>query len=88
MAKNKRANGEGSIVKNIRKGIQIGWRASITIGYDENGKVIRKQFTGKTQKEVKKSLEEYKRKMVMGVSNEEKITISETITDLFLSHTK
>lgn len=77
MAKNKRANGEGSIVKNIRKGIQIGWRASITIGYDENGKVIRKQFTDKTQKEVKKSLEEYKRKMVMGVSNEEKITISE-----------
>ena len=29
--------GEGTIVKNIRKGVQIGWRASITIGKDEKG---------------------------------------------------
>lgn len=56
----KRANGEGSICKIIRNGIHVGWRASFTIGRDETGKLIRKQFTGKTQAEVKRKLEEFK----------------------------
>lgn len=77
MPKSKRVNGEGSIVKNIRNGIQIGWRASITIGYNAKGAPIRKQFTAKTQKEVKEALKEYKRKMLMGIPNEEKITVAE-----------
>lgn len=75
---NKRANGEGTIVKNIRNGVQKGWRASITIGRDANGKLKRKEFTGKTQADVKKKLEEYKKEMLLGtLSNDDKITVSE-----------
>ena len=75
---NKRANGEGTIVKNIRNGVQKGWRASITIGRDDNGKIKRKEFTGKTQQEVKKKLEEYKKEMLLGtISSDDKITVSE-----------
>ncbi|WP_304341522.1 hypothetical protein [Metaclostridioides mangenotii] len=44
----KRANGEGSIGK-----YKNGWRSKINIGYDEDGKLIKKEFYGKTQKEVK-----------------------------------
>ena len=78
MMANKRANGEGTIVKNIRNGVQKGWRASITIGRDANGKLKRKEFTGKTQADVKKKLEEYKKEMILGtVSNDDKITVSE-----------
>ena len=74
---NKRANGEGTIVKNIRNGVQKGWRASITIGRDDNG-MKRKEFTGKTQQEVKKKLEEYKKEMLLGtISSDDKITVSE-----------
>ncbi len=76
MAK-RRSNGEGSIVKNMRNGIQIGWRASITIGTDDRGKLIRKQFTGKTQQDVKNKLQEYKKQMLMGVLNEDKLTVSD-----------
>ena len=75
---NKRANGEGTIVKNMRNGIQKGWRASITIGRDDNGKIKRKEFIGKTQQEVKKKLEEYKKEMLLGtISSDDKITVSE-----------
>lgn len=74
----KRANGEGTIVKNIRNGVQKGWRASITIGRDNNGKIKRKEFTGKTQQDVKKKLEEYKKEMLLGtISSDDKITVSE-----------
>ena len=76
MAK-RRSNGEGSIVKNMRNGIQIGWRASITIGTDDRGKLVRKQFTGKTQQDVKNKLQEYKKQMLMGVLNENKLTVSD-----------
>ncbi|KHS57629.1 integrase [Terrisporobacter othiniensis] len=76
MAK-RRSNGEGSIVKNMRNGIQIGWRASITIGTDDRGKLVRKQFTGKTQQDVKNKLQEYKKQMLMGVLNEDKLTVSD-----------
>lgn len=74
----KRANGEGSIVKNIRNGIQKGWRASITIGRDKDGKLKRKEFVGKTQQEVKCKLEQYKKDMLLGtLSVDEKITLEE-----------
>lgn len=74
----KRANGEGTIVKNIRNGVQKGWRASITIGRDRNGKVKRKEFTGKTQQEVKQKLDQYKKEMALGtVPTDDKITLEE-----------
>lgn len=74
----KRANGEGTIVKNIRNGVQKGWRASITIGRDKDGKVKRKEFTGKTQQEVKQKLEQYKKEMLLGtIATDDKITLEE-----------
>ncbi|CEK34611.1 phage integrase,Integrase,site-specific tyrosine recombinase XerC,Site-specific recombinase XerD,tyrosine recombinase XerD,Phage integrase family [[Clostridium] sordellii] len=57
---NKRANGEGSIGK-----YKDGWRSRIMIGYDENGKPIRKEFYGKTQKEAKEKLENFKKQYLM-----------------------
>lgn len=72
----KRANGEGTIVPYMVKGAQKGWRASIQIGFQDNGKPDRKQFYGKTQKEVKEKLEEYKRQMLIGTTlNKEKLTL-------------
>ncbi len=54
MAK-KKANGEGSIVKR-KSGT---YQGKVTIGYDENGKQIRKSISGKTRKEVSKKMIEY-----------------------------
>lgn len=73
---NKRANGEGSISKYIINGVNKGWRASISVGSDENGKYIRKQFYGKTQKEVKEKLEEFKKQMSLGaLPSDDKLTL-------------
>lgn len=75
---NKRANGEGSINKYIVNGINKGWRASISSGRDENGKLIRKQFYGKTQKEVKEKLEEYKKQLSLGsLPSDDKLTLEQ-----------
>lgn len=75
---NKRANGEGSINKYIVNGVNKGWRASISSGRDENGKLIRKQFYGKTQKEVKTKLEEYKKQLSLGaLPNDDKLTLEQ-----------
>ncbi|MCE9676021.1 site-specific integrase [Paraclostridium bifermentans] len=77
MAK-KRANGEGCICELRRNGVRVGWRALISIGKDSNGKDKRKEFTGKTQGEVKKKLEEYKKEMLLGIlSTDDKITLGE-----------
>lgn len=65
MAK-KRANGEGSILPYKVNGVQKGWRASIQIGFKDDGTPDRKQFYGKTQKEVKEKLEMCKRNMLIG----------------------
>ncbi|WP_122639032.1 tyrosine-type recombinase/integrase [Romboutsia sp. Marseille-P6047] len=73
---NKRANGEGSISKYIVNGVNKGWRASISVGSDENGKYIRKQFYGKTQKEVKEKLEEFKKQISLGaLPSDDKLTL-------------
>ena len=75
---NKRANGEGSINKYIVNGVQKGWRASILIGRDENGKLIRKQFYGKTQKEAKEKLEYFKNQLNLGsLPIDDKITLEQ-----------
>lgn len=75
---NKRANGEGSINKYIVNGVNKGWRASISAGRDENGKLIRKQFYGKTQKEVKSKLEEYKKQINLGIlPTDDKLTLEQ-----------
>lgn len=75
---NKRANGEGSINKYIVNGVQKGWRASISAGRDKNGKVIRKQFYGRTQKEVKEKLEDFKKQLSLGaLPTDDKITLEQ-----------
>ena len=69
----KRGNGEGSIGK-----YKNGWRSRIMIGYNEDGKPIRKEFFGKTRKEVQNKLDEYKNQLNNGIiSADDKITLSE-----------
>lgn len=79
MAKTKRANGEGSIGKIIDKRTgKIKWRSILTLGHNENGKLIRKQLYGNTQKEVKDKLNEYKENSSKGtLSSNEKLTLQE-----------
>ena len=74
----KRANGEGSIKKYFVHGIQKGWRASIMVGYNEKGKPIRKQFYGKTQKDVKAQLDEFKSLQSLGLlPTDDKLTLQD-----------
>ncbi len=55
MGKNRnKANGEGTIYKT-----ENGYRGQITIGLDDNGKLIRRSFRGKTKKEVSKKINDY-----------------------------
>ncbi|UEL49191.1 tyrosine-type recombinase/integrase [Terrisporobacter hibernicus] len=69
----KRANGEGSISK-----YKNGWRSRLMVGYDNSGKPVRKEFYGKTQKEVKKKLDEYKKLISNGIiPTNDKITLEE-----------
>ncbi|VFD14009.1 phage integrase SAM-like domain-containing protein [Clostridioides difficile] len=67
----KRANGECSIGK-----YKDGWRSRIMIGYNEDGKPIRKEFYGKTQKEVKDKLDAYKKQYYLSSDiSDDKITL-------------
>ncbi|MBM7872246.1 integrase [Clostridium pascui] len=62
-----RSNGEGTIYK--RK--NGGWCAELTIGKNPlNGRLIRKSFYGKTQKEVKEKLKLAKEKLDNGILSE------------------
>ena len=72
---NRKANGEESIKKYFVKGVQKGWRATLMHGYDLNNKPIKKQFYGKTQREVKEKLDDFKVKMA-----DNELTVDEKIT--------
>lgn len=70
----KRRNpGEGSLAK-VKRGNITYWRKLITIGYDTNGKQIRKAFYAKTQKEVSEKYNEWKSKQ--SFNSNEKDTLS------------
>lgn len=71
-----KGNGEGSIMKNIRNGEQIGWRGQITIGRTENGNLKYKNFYGKTKKEVQTKMDEYKRQMLIAIPTEREMTVA------------
>lgn len=75
--KRQKANGEGSIMKRMLDGKQVGWRGSITIGRNENGGLKRKDFYGKTKKEVQTKMDEYKRQMSLGLLSDDKITLEQ-----------
>lgn len=69
----KRGNGEGSVGK-----YKNGWRAKIMIGYNDDGKPVRKEFFGKTRKEVQNKLDEYKKQLNSGIiPADDKITLAE-----------
>ena len=58
----KRVNGEGSISKRSSDGRWIG---QITIGYDDNGKAIRKACSAKSQAECKRKLDKLKNQFAL-----------------------
>lgn len=71
----KRANGEGSVNR-----YNNGWRATITLGRGIEGKLIRKQFYGKTKSEVLKKVDDFKVKNTLGLSTkDDKVTVQEWI---------
>lgn len=68
----KKSNGEGTIYHQKDKNR---WRGSLTIGRNEEGKLKRKEFYGKTKKEVVDKMTEYKYK-----HNNDLLPIDDTIT--------
>jgi integrase len=71
----KKSNGEGSINK-----YKNGWRATLTLGRDDDGKLVRKQFYGKTKTEALKKMDDYKSKSAFGlIPTNEKITLQEWV---------
>ena len=67
----KKSNGEGSINR-----YKNGWRATITIGRNTDGKLIRKQFYGKTKIETIEKMNDYKEKNKRGlIPKNDKITL-------------
>lgn len=88
----KRANGEGNISKYKfdEAGKCILWRAILMIGYNEEGKRKYKNFYGKTQKEVKEKLDNYKREMLLTSSNidYDKLTVQDYYYMWLMDHKK
>jgi hypothetical protein len=52
----RKANGEGSVFR-TKNGY---WKGAIMIGLNENGKPLKKTFSSKTEREVRKKMREYK----------------------------
>lgn len=79
----KKSNGEGSINR-----YKDGWRATLTLGRDDNGKLVRKQFYGKTKTEALNKMDDYKSKKAFGlISLDEKIILQDWI-DTWLTQYK
>lgn len=71
----KKANGEGSVGR-----YKDGWRATVTVGRDDEGKLIRKQFYGKTKQEALDKADEYKFNYKAGkIPQDEKITVQQWV---------
>jgi integrase len=74
--KPRKGNGEGSIVM-IKKGK---WKATITIGRDKDGKLIRKVFYGTTKEEAKDKADKYRLDNKAGLLPEDdKITLEQWV---------
>ena len=72
--KGKRANGEGSIYKQSN-GL---WRGIISVGFKDDGSILRKTFSGKTKTEVISKINAYKSDMSQGlIPSNDNITLSE-----------
>lgn len=79
MGNGKRANGEGCICKVVNKKTgKVTWKASLSLGRNSEGSLIRKQFTAKTQAEVKSKMESYRLSIGKGyVVTEARTTVQE-----------
>ena len=78
MAKTRaKANGEGTIYK-FTKNNKTYYRGMLSIGYDENGKLIRKSFTGAKKQDVVNKMAEYKAKNNNGLlPSDDKVTLQQ-----------
>lgn len=66
----KRNNGEGT----LRRRSDGWWESAITIGYDVDGKVIRKYFVAKTRAEAKRKVDDWNSKRSQGLDMKEQYT--------------
>jgi len=64
MAKKKRGTGEGTV---FQRGDGL-WVGSLSLGFDQSGKRIRKDVYGKTQREVNEKLDDLKQQRKQGVN--------------------
>lgn len=73
----KKGNGEGSIYKYKKNGVTY-YKGLLTIGRNEEGKLIRKTFNAKKKEDVVNAMTNYKSQMLNGeLSTNEKITLAE-----------
>lgn len=73
----KKGNGEGSIYKYQKNGITY-YKGLLTIGRNEEGKIIRKSFNARKKQDVVNAMTNYKSKMLNGeLSTNDKITLAE-----------
>ena len=84
MAKGKRMNGEGS----LRQRPDGRWEYRVSDGYRDDGKLKTISFYGKTQSEVKKKLEEYRKKKLSGIDMSKKYTFAQWADIWYDQHTE
>lgn len=80
----KRMSGEGS----LRQRPDGRWELRITDGYLDSGKLRSISFYGKTQAEVKKKVDEYRKKKMLGVDMSKQYTFSQWAEIWFENHTQ
>ena len=84
MAKKKRMNGEGS----IRQRSDGRWEGRITDGYRDDGKLNSISFYGRTQSEVKKKIDGYRKKKLSGIDMSKKYTFAQWADIWYDQHTE
>lgn len=78
----KRSNGEGT----LRHRADGRWECTIMIGYQPNGKRKFKSFYGKTQREVKAKLQQYRQDLDSGLNLDPSITFNDWADTWFKGH--
>ena len=80
----KRMNGEGS----LRQRTDGRWEYRVTDGYRDDGKLKTISFYGRTQIEVKKKLDEYRKKKMSGIDLSKSYTFAQWADIWFENHTQ
>ena len=84
MAKDKRMNGEGS----LRQRADGRWEYRVTDGWREDGKPNVISLYGRTQGEIKKKVDEFRKKKLSGIDMSKEYIFSEWADIWFKSHTE